>query len=165
MQALAEGNLGRRVGRVVRVIARLHSRERSSNMQRSDIRTWMLSDAVDALRAVERLQRQFFHLGESGEGPSWEPPVDMYDSGLLLAVLVALPGVAQEHIDVSMEPGAIVVRGRRPSAPHFEVGEIVRLEIPYGRFERRIPLPAGVFQLTDVLLQQGCLRLQLERLS
>jgi HSP20 family molecular chaperone IbpA len=41
---------------------------------------------------------------------------------------------------------------------------IYRLEIPYGRFERRIALPAGQYELVDRRLEQGCLTLGLRRL-
>jgi HSP20 family molecular chaperone IbpA len=42
---------------------------------------------------------------------------------------------------------------------------IYRLEIPYGRFERRIPLPTGRYQLADRRLENGCLVLALRRLG
>jgi HSP20 family molecular chaperone IbpA len=37
----------------------------------------------------------------------------------------------------------------------------VRLEIPYGRIERRIDLPAGRYELVGSELLDGCLRVRL----
>ena len=47
---------------------------------------------------------------------------------------------------------------------HLRRAAIHRLEIPYGRFERRIALPAGEFELLDRRLEHGCLALELRRL-
>jgi HSP20 family protein len=58
-----------------------------------------------------------------------------------------------------------VVRGERSFGASLGPGAILRLEIPYGRFERRIRLPFGSFQLTEILLENGCLKLTLERLK
>jgi hypothetical protein len=38
-----------------------------------------------------------------------------------------------------------------------------RLEIPYGRFERRIELPPGHYEIEQRDLEYGCLRLILRR--
>jgi HSP20 family molecular chaperone IbpA len=40
-----------------------------------------------------------------------------------------------------------------------------RLEIPYGRFERRIPLPSGRYELVEQSYANGCLTLRLVRLN
>ena len=40
---------------------------------------------------------------------------------------------------------------------------IRRLEIPYGRFERRLTLPAGHYELIEQACQHGCLMLRLRR--
>jgi HSP20 family molecular chaperone IbpA len=39
------------------------------------------------------------------------------------------------------------------------------MEIPYGRFARRILLPYGAFKLNDMVLENGCLTLTLDRLK
>lgn len=127
-------------------------------------RAWMLAEAIELLHRSERLQRQFFQIGQPGQSPCWEPPVDIYQHGHDLGLLIALPGVAPERFEVILESGAIVVRGERPFGADIGDGAIVRMEIPYGRFERRIRLPEGSFRLSEMLLENGCLKLTLERL-
>lgn len=134
-------------------------------MQRRDPRAWMLAEAVELLQTADRLQRQFFQLGPNSESPCWEPPVDMYENNLELGLLIALPGVAPEQFEVSLEQQAIVVRGERSLGMRPGAGAILRLEIPYGRFERRIDLPYGSYRLVDMQLENGCLRLHLEQLK
>lgn len=125
----------------------------------------MLAEAVDLLDDVERLQRQFFRISSARGGPCWEPPVDVIDNDHSLTLLVALPGVPPGQFEVHVEGRAIVVRGERSIGASVGSGAIVRLEIPYGCFERRIVLPAGTYKLSDMQLENGCLRIHLEPLS
>lgn len=134
-------------------------------MRYSDVRTWMLADAVELLVNADRLQRQFFQIGQPDDCPRWEPPVDMFVNDREIGLLIALPGVAPERFEVLLEQQAVVVSGERSFGANFPSGSILRMEIPYGRFERRIPLPYGTFQLGEMILENGCLRLTLERLK
>ena len=132
-------------------------------MRSLDTHAWMLADAVELLHSAERLHQQFFRIGPARGAPCWEPPVDMVDNGFQLTLLVALPGVPADRFEVRVEDHTIVVTGERSIGTSVAPGAIVRLEIPYGRFERRIVLPAGRFGLRDMLLENGCLRINLER--
>ncbi len=134
-------------------------------MRHPDPRAWMLAEAVELLQSADRLQRQFFRIGAPAESPNWEPPVDMYVNDRELGLLIALPGVTPERFDVTLEPQAIVVRGERSFGASLGPGAILRMEIPYGRFERRIRLPYGGFRLVEILLENGCLKLTLDRLK
>ena len=64
-----------------------------------------------------------------------------------------------------LAPNLIIVRGERSLPANSRRAAIHRLEIPYGRFERRIALPAGAFELMDRQLEHGCLALTLRRLT
>lgn len=123
----------------------------------------MLDEALDLLGHAERLQRQFFQIGQALDGPRWEPPVDMVVNGSRLELLVALPGVTPERFEVRIERQVVIVRGERSFGAGIGPGAIVRLEIPYGRFERRIALPDGDYQVLSAQLENGCLRLGLEQ--
>lgn len=126
----------------------------------------MLAEAVDLLHRADRLQRQFFQIGQPGQSPCWEPPVDIYLDARELILLIALPGVAPQGFEVSLEAQAIVVRGERSIGAHVGPGAILRMEIPHGRFERRILLPEGDFRLNeDMRLENGCLKITLEKLG
>lgn len=134
-------------------------------MRYRDPKSWMWADALELLQSTERLQRRFFVVGTLQALPCWEPPVDLYEQGDELRLLVALPGVRARQLEVLLEDAAIVVRGERPMPTALHGASIQRLEIPYGRFERRVNLPPGNFQLLDQFLEDGCLVLVLHRLS
>ena len=125
--------------------------------------TWMWAEALEILQDAQRLQRQFFRIGAFEGAPCWEPPVDLYENGNELRLLVALPGVKPQQVEVVLAPGLIIVRGERSLPTNSHRATIHRLEIPYGRFERRIALPAGEFEPVGQRLEQGCLVLELRR--
>lgn len=127
--------------------------------------SWMWAEALELLQDAERLQRQFFRIGVADGAPCWEPPVDLYETGGELRLLVALPGVTAQQLEVMLAPGQIVVRGERTLPANSRRAAIHRLEIPYGRFERRITLPDGGFEMIDQRLEHGCLILTLQRLT
>ena len=80
-----------------------------------------------------------------------------------LGVLIAMPGVASDCYDIVLENAAILVRGERLAGLNSAPGAILRLEIPYGKFERRIALPHAKYELISAQMENGCLRLLLER--
>lgn len=134
-------------------------------MRSRDPRSWMWAEALEMLQDAERLQRRFFQVGALHGEPTWEPPVDLYENANALTLLVALPGVEPQQLEVVLAPGMIVVRGERSLPRNCRRAAIHRLEIPYGRFERRVALPPGEFELVDRDLEHGCLVLELRRLT
>jgi HSP20 family molecular chaperone IbpA len=97
----------------------------------------MLGEALSMLDRAERLQRQFFtHAVDA-----WEPPVDVVETQTGLEVHVALPGVAPDSITLALDAGGVSVSALRPFPCRETGAHLHRIEIPYGRFERRIVLP------------------------
>ena len=125
-----------------------------------DPRNLMWAEACALLDRAEQLRRQFFEpTPETGRFARWEPPIDVLETERQLRIIVALPGVAPEAVQVTTEGGVLTVVAARP-LPSFEANaKIVRLEIPYGSFERRIALQLNRLQLSDQELKNGCLAL------
>jgi HSP20 family protein len=127
-----------------------------------NVDTWMWAEACEALARAERLQRQFFRLGTREAVATWEPPVDVLETEDELWIIAALPGVEASQLEIGVSDGVIVIAGVR-SAPLRRAAAIHRLEIPQGRFERSIRLPAGRFELTRRELALGCLTIVLRK--
>ena len=125
----------------------------------------MWAEACDLIDEAERLHRRFFQLGGSRRDvPTWEPPVDVFEDEREVLLVVARPGISADRVQVITEPGALVVRGVRPIPLAGSRHRVRQLEIPYGAFERRIPLPAGPLEVGAPELAQGCLYLRLRKL-
>jgi len=128
-------------------------------MKSRDLSNLMWSEALSMLEQADRLQRQFFRAG-SAAAQVWEPPVDVIETADALIVYVALPGVAADTLTIGVETDAITVSALRPFAGAATANaRIHRVEIPYGRFERRLALPMHVLQLANRTLADGCLTL------
>jgi HSP20 family protein len=127
---------------------------------------WMWAEAVELLTQAERMQRQFFRLAAS-ERPqaSWEPPVDVFEDEREVVVVVALPGVPAERIEVTSEPGALLIRAESPPPFAGSRPAVRQLEIPYGYFERRVMLPAVRLEAGAPELTHGCLTLRLRKIG
>jgi HSP20 family protein len=129
----------------------------------TDPKDWMWTEACLMLERVERMHRQFFRLGPAGmQVAAWQPPVDVFETsdGLgsgRLGIVVALPGVESQDIDIAIEQDALVISGVRHLSALTPSSAIQRLEIPYGRFERQVRLPSGRFVLGQPELVNGCL--------
>ena len=133
-------------------------------MRSHDQSLWVWAEALDLLRAGEQLQRRFFTLAGLQSVTCWVPAVDVYDEGDELKVVVALPGVDSGHLEVLVDDEGLAVRGERPMPSTSQHAAIHRLEIPYGRFERRIALPPGSYRVHRQFFEDGCLALVLRLL-
>ena len=131
-------------------------------MTSRDLSRLMWSEALSLLEQADRLHRQFIRPA-AAEAPAWEPPVDVVETADAVWVHVALPGAAADSVAVKLEPGAIAISAHRPFPLGSSESEcptrIHALEIPYGRFERRIGLPTQALTLAGRKLQDGCLTL------
>ena len=129
--------------------------------------TAMWNEACALLEQAERLHRSFFRRVTSvtGRHSTWEPPVDIYETEHEVSIVVALPGVVPAQAQVKLSDNLVQVCGLRSFPDTAVVGEIRRLEIPYGAFERRIDLPPGRYERRRQEFTLGCLFLVLGKLS
>ena len=136
-------------------------RERYEYMKSRELSLWMWGDALSLLEQAERLRRQFVHTFDTR---CWEPPVDVVEDEDGLFIHIALPGVPQDAIFVSVDADGITVSGLR-RFPAQQASRIHRIEIPYGRFERRIPLPLHALEPVSRELAHGCLMLHFKKVK
>ncbi|KVE75898.1 Hsp20/alpha crystallin family protein [Burkholderia cepacia] len=102
----------------------------------------------DPWRAMEA----FFHDPFAGRGvlerwfgdfssSRFQPRIDVVDEGLVLRVTAELPGMEREDLKLSVEDGAIVLRGEKRQDVRDEENGCYRLERAHGSFMRTIPMP------------------------
>ena len=85
----------------------------------------------------------FARRGSEARLPAWEPPVDILETEFEVLALVALPGVEADNAQAVIEDGDLVIAGTRVLPEQLRTAIIHRLELPQGRFYRRLRLPAG----------------------
>ncbi len=100
----------------------------------------------DIFDEMARLRRELGHLaanlqaGTTQAEQQWSPPVDILERDDALLLVVDLPGVRKEDIDLRVDGDTLTLEGQRT---RDESASGVRLERPMGRFRRsfRIGVP------------------------
>jgi HSP20 family molecular chaperone IbpA len=137
-----------------------------------DIIVWQRAN--DLLQQAERIHRNFLQVAvgaryrsSPGTTPSWEPPVNVVETDTSVWVIAALPGVAREQMEVSLEGRELVITGSRPLPKCCKDGEMKIWEMPLGRFERRLRLVSSDRTVTvgEVSLHDGLLIIELRKTS
>jgi HSP20 family molecular chaperone IbpA len=132
-------------------------------MARDDARDWMWSEALQMLAQAERLHRQVFRPVPSPHGASWEPPIDVLETRDAVLILAALPGVDPDQVQAVIEDGTLLISGERSLPDEVKTAVIHRLELPQGRFARRIDLPPGRYDDVRSIAANGCLVIRLNK--
>ena len=125
---------------------------------------WMWSEACDMLIRAERMHREFFQPVRSASHlPVWEPPADIIETEHEVMVMIALPGVDPQLVEAAIDRTDLVVSGVRALPAEFHTAVIHRLELPQGRFQRRVRLPAGRYEAVERTSSNGCLVVTLQK--
>jgi HSP20 family protein len=119
----------------------------------------MWAEAVAALARVDRLHRDFFRPDPKG----WEPPVDVLETQDELVIMVALPGVQGDEVEIVIHDDSLAIVGVRRLPAFLQRARVHRMELPHGRFERRVAIPSGRYELTRRDLSDGLLVVALRR--
>lgn len=138
--------------------------------QDRDLLIWQHANAL--LQQAERIQRNFIQIAVNsqyrashGRSTSWEPPVNIVETDDRLWVIVALPGVKADGIQVRILDNQLAISGLRPLPPCCADGELKVWEIPLGRFERIVGPFATGYSLTleKSKLEDGLLIIELRK--
>ena len=121
----------------------------------------MWTQALGALARADRLHREVFRPVPAG----WEPPVDLLETDDSLVIVAALPGVQAPDVELVIGAGELAIVGQRRQPAGLRAARVHRMELPHGRFERRILLPPGTYELSGRDLRDGCLVVTLRKLG
>lgn len=101
-----------------------------------------------AQEEMEYLLSEFFHFRHPlvlRTEVGFRPAVDLYETEGILVVLIELAGVRPESVEISLGETSLTVGGVRESPlASGQRGSYHKMEISFGRFRRRIPLPCSV---------------------
>jgi HSP20 family molecular chaperone IbpA len=124
--------------------------------------TW--SGALAAFVEADLLRRRTFAPGAAEpQGPAWEPPIDVLETEDEILILTAMPGVDPDAIDVEIEGSVLTISGSREMPCELARARIHRLELPQGRFARRIVLPSGRYASANRTSVNNCLVIRLSK--
>lgn len=114
---------------------------------------------------VNELFNEFFTRFITTKEIAFTPQINIYETQKEITLNLALPGTLQEDIDISLEEEDLLcIRGERIN-PHDSIDDLCHIEeIPYGYFERKIPLPAKcISEKMQADYSEGILTIQLSK--
>lgn len=123
----------------------------------------------DIFGDIARLRRDLDRFSEgllpgreaSEQETAWAPPVDVYEDDEGLILVVDLPGVRRDDIELRIDDTGLTLEGERPRT---EASSGIRLERPAGRFRRsfRIGIPVDPSR-ARAAYREGVLRITVPR--
>src|SRR6266699_2415335 len=104
---------------------------------------------VELSRLQSELNRLFSLFVESNKratsGSSWDPNVDLLDDGENVRMLIELPGVEAEDVEVTVRGRILTVRGAKKGRIRSREGiRFFCMERYFGTFVKSVPLPRAV---------------------
>ena len=132
------------------------------------IRGWdPLGDILSLQETMNRLledalapERTTTHMPASG----WTPAADVYETGDSFVVLMELPGIDEDDVEVSVDGDRLLVKGeRRPRLP-ARPDRFHRMERSHGAFARQFVLSQAVDpDQVSAQFRDGLLRIELAK--
>lgn len=111
-----------------------------------------LSPHLDVMRSMIRDFNRMFEgwpyvpaISSSGMGAlgtSW-PRIELFERDQSLVVRAELPGLEREDVRVRVQEDSLIIEGERRSDQESRREGYYESEWSYGRFSRRVPLPAA----------------------
>ena len=74
----------------------------------------------------------------------WTPQIDVTETGGEIVVLAEIPGLDESSLELVVDNRVLSIRGERVNPRREQDRLYHQLEIPFGRFERAVELPAPV---------------------
>lgn len=81
-------------------------------------------------------------IERAAAGETWMPPVDIIDAAEEYLILVDLPGIDAEQVDMRVEEGVLLVEGERRAPESIERASL--RERRFGGFRRAFELPRKI---------------------
>ena len=94
-------------------------------------------------------------------GMPWAPAVEILDGPEAVLLVLELPGVRGEDIQVEVDGDVLTVKGNKPMGEPEPGQAFLRIECPYGPFERSFAVGGAVdAQSVTATYRDGLLRLR-----
>ena len=109
----------------------------------------LMRDPWNTMRAVMEDMDKMARAGLAKRGQELADalgylPLDVAESADAYILNAELPGVSMENIEVHVEDNIITIRGNKPAPVDTADVKYLRLERPYGDFQRSLALPRNV---------------------
>jgi HSP20 family protein len=96
----------------------------------------------------------------SDRATAWAPALDISERKDAYLVMVELPGVDADDLDITLEDGLLTIQGERQFTSESSEQQFHRVERRYGAFRRSITLPTHVMaEQIEASFEDGVLQI------
>lgn len=93
-------------------------------------------------------------------------PVDIFEKNSTLIIQAALPGVAKDEIDVSVEDNILTIDAETRESEEVAEAKVYRREFTYGKMSRSMRLPEDLdFEAVKADYENGFLTIRIPRVE
>lgn len=115
---------------------------------RKALTPWRPRELSTLHQEIDDLFSHFFGPDEPWFAGTWErsltPVIESYVKDGELVVKADLPGIDPKDVELSIESDRLHIKGERKKEEERKERDYLYREVSFGRFERIVPLPAGV---------------------
>ena len=120
--------------------------------------------SFDAFAPLFEMQRTLDRLSTGTAPATFLPPADITVTDEAVTVVLDVPGVKADDLDIQLQGDVLTIRGERPWPYQAVDGGVRRVERGFGKFERSLRVPAGLnANAIGAALEEGVLRLTLPK--
>jgi HSP20 family protein len=133
------------------------------------IRGWdPLGDILSLQETMNRLLEEALsperHSSPLPASGGWTPAADVYETGDSFVVLMELPGIDEDDVEVAVDGDRLLVKGERRSRLPARPDRFHRMERSHGSFARAFALPQAVDpDQVSAQFRDGLLRIELAK--
>jgi HSP20 family protein len=110
--------------------------EPGERLMRRAIRRHLLAEFLDGGPIERRMRRRAARA-------AFKPKTDIFEHAGMLVIKAELPGVKKGDVEITVDEGDLVISGERKAESAIKDEDYYQGETMYGKFYRRLPLPAG----------------------
>lgn len=102
--------------------------------------------------------------GGTGLASMLRPQLDIAENDKGYTITVEIPGVDRDDVDISVDDGALLIRGEKRQSNEERDGDYHAIERSYGRFQRVLDLPDDADEENaSAHFQNGVLKVEVPR--
>ncbi len=115
-------------------------------------------DRMEELVSSSFDSSSFSHITDA----QWKPPLDVYESGSCILIVVELAGINADDVKVAVNGSEVTITGYKASLPlKNEEYSCRHMEMLCGRFVRKVRLNPPVTGRTEASYEEGLLKIKI----
>ncbi|HLV13443.1 MAG TPA: Hsp20/alpha crystallin family protein [Trueperaceae bacterium] len=134
----------------------------STRFNRPRSMRWLAPSPLDLFQEFEQFLQPWSGLTRGNIGVYH--PIDLYETDDAVVLEMAVPGIAAEDLDLSIEGRQVTIRGRSAEVEADEDRHYWLRGMPRGEFSRTVTVPSGIdANAIQATVDQGVLRLRMPK--